>query len=212
MPNTVMQAQINGNSYIDVCKKPIEFVEVPSPQFLTRGQEGFISCEVTGNPTPTIHWKFNHITHINDNEDYSIVDGGLVVNDVALHDAGTYTCRARVKKTGAVESKDIDVKVYEMPEFFQVPENKSGIEYSSVNLYCNAKGTPEPTLTWLFQGEELTDDEKYFIAQAKTRSRSLAQAKTRSRSLAQAKTRSRSLAQAKTRSRSLHRLIPDPGP
>ncbi|XP_077985139.1 neural cell adhesion molecule 1-like [Glandiceps talaboti] len=140
----------------------IKFVNSPTPQHLIKGEDGFIHCEVTSNPPATLHWKYNG-DHLAEDNHYVFESNGLKINDVTLVDEGIYNCRARVKETGAVESVDIQVFVYELPTFIQVPENTSNVERNSAQFRCDAIGMPDPNLKWKFGGEEITASEKYSI-------------------------------------------------
>ena len=69
-------------------------------QFALLGNEGSLSCVVTGNPLPVLTWRINGtIINSNVNERYSVpMLGTLKIANTTAKDAGVYECTASSSK------------------------------------------------------------------------------------------------------------------
>lgn len=75
-------------------------------------------------------------------------------------DAGTYTCRARVRETGSLEERDIKLEVQVPPTWITKPSIVEGVELEKAVFECEADGTPYPTYTWVdWEGRDALDKE-----------------------------------------------------
>ncbi|CAH0714526.1 unnamed protein product, partial [Brenthis ino] len=82
----------------------------------------------------------------------------LTFNHVAVSDTGLWECRS-----GDI-SKEISLCVIERSEFVDTPTEVTVELGRSITLTCQAKGEPEPRLSWYRNGELITDqnsDSKY---------------------------------------------------
>lgn len=79
----------------------------PAKQTVDEGSSAILSCQVTGEPVPTIQWskvggalKDNHV-----------IDGGLLrIKEVSQDDGGMYVCVAQNKKGVQQATGIIDVR------------------------------------------------------------------------------------------------------
>ena len=78
----------------------------------------------------------------------SVVPGQLMFTQTLEEDRGTYTCRAKVVKTGNVESRRIAFDVFIPPEFLKDLEDVSAVEGEEIQIHCSAEGHPAPKYLW----------------------------------------------------------------
>ncbi|CAI5454959.1 unnamed protein product [Caenorhabditis angaria] len=69
------------------------------------------------------------------------------ITNVQMEDQGTYVCKA-VNNAGEV-SKNFDLKVIEVPTFYDRQVQFPIVIGRRVTLDCTASGTPEPTILWM---------------------------------------------------------------
>ncbi|XP_070548256.1 neural cell adhesion molecule 1-like [Ptychodera flava] len=144
---------------IDVIE-PIDFRNTPKTQHLIKGEDGFIVCDVTSYPLPLLTWKFNNF-RINEDQHYDMEERGLRVNGVTMSDRGTYTCVARIKETGDVDQKDIEVEVHATPSrttWVRPPRDIKGHEGQKIILECQLSNTKGLKHRWLRDSTYLTHD------------------------------------------------------
>ncbi|GFS52415.1 titin [Trichonephila inaurata madagascariensis] len=84
----------------------------------------------------------------NSNEKFST----LVIDPVTATSAGNYTCV--VSNSYGKSSYSTMLIVRSPPHWLKEPEDAETIEGSSVSLFCNAGGTPQPRITWKKIGEK----------------------------------------------------------
>jgi protein sidekick len=71
--------------------------------------------------------------------------------------SGEYSCKI-LMKTGGYDAKvsTAHLEVLEVPEFHQSAQTEIETDYgSSVEVFCNVSGTPEPTVKWYRNAQEL---------------------------------------------------------
>ena len=89
----------------------------------------------------------------------------MLIKSVTPEDAGTYTCRARVRETGSLEERDIKLEVQVPPTWIQRPAVVEGVELEKAEFNCEATGTPHPHYTWVdWEGRDATDKEGFVFA------------------------------------------------
>ncbi|XP_067585037.1 hemicentin-1 isoform X1 [Pseudorca crassidens] len=124
------------------------------------GQRVDIPCSAQGTPLPVITWftggsailvdGLQHISH---------PDGTFSIDQAVLSDAGIYTCVAT--NIAGSDETEITLHVQEPPtlEDLEPPYNtpfQERVASQRIAFPCPAKGTPKPTIKWLWNGRELT--------------------------------------------------------
>ncbi|XP_076053538.1 hemicentin-1-like, partial [Oratosquilla oratoria] len=127
----------------------IEDANLPAETVGVVGQDVFLECEASGNPSPDITWSRGNFSLTPEHPRYQPVEGQgtLVVKSVEVEDEGVFTCSA-TNPAGTV-SRDIPLKVLVAPSV--LPDARTEvtvIEGRSVVLDCPVAGDPEPTVEW----------------------------------------------------------------
>ncbi|XP_068686284.1 uncharacterized protein [Montipora foliosa] len=110
-----------------------------SDKVITEGANLTLSCQATGVFPPTVFWvKTSSGQRTNGTE--------LVLKNISRNEAGDYRCEARNLCGNASESAKIDVQfpAVIVPLVDRIIVQKG--DY--VKLFCNASGTPPPSVMW----------------------------------------------------------------
>ncbi|XP_030854406.1 papilin isoform X3 [Strongylocentrotus purpuratus] len=130
----------------------------------TPGDMVVLTCEATGSPPPTISWqRFEQdVSEFDDRRFQVSEDGVLTILHAKVSDSGPFLCVAD-NGIGEPDIATFEITVSDRSR----PTRRRGHRQSrikvregkSVNMNCRAKGNPLPTITWEFQGMELSDIE-----------------------------------------------------
>ncbi|XP_044524958.1 neural cell adhesion molecule 1 [Gracilinanus agilis] len=143
------------------------FKNAPTPQEFREGEDAVIVCDVVSSLPPTIIWKHKGRDVILKKDVRFIVlsNNYLQIRGIKKSDEGTYRCEGRILARGEINFKDIQVIVNVPPtvQARQSTVNATANLGQSVSLMCEAKGFPEPTMSWTKDGEqiEIEEDDKY---------------------------------------------------
>ncbi|KAM3620522.1 uncharacterized protein V6R79_024924 [Siganus canaliculatus] len=114
-----------------------------------------LPCRATGSPRPTVTWQKEGIRVPTGRRFMLLPDGGLQVSQASLDDSGTYMCVAQNAAGTALGKTRLRVQVPPVissdPQVYRVPVD------SSVTLQCQADGSPPPSVTWLKDGQPLSE-------------------------------------------------------
>ncbi|XP_053739336.1 muscle, skeletal receptor tyrosine-protein kinase [Synchiropus splendidus] len=115
-----------------------------------------LPCVTLGNPKPDVTWlKDDEL--INVSERVSILDyGALKIQPIQREDAGQYRCVAR-NSFGLAFSRPVTIEVQAPARILKAPREKRVAYGSQISMECNATGNPTPTITWLENGNTITD-------------------------------------------------------
>nr|XP_016847148.1 PREDICTED: contactin-4 isoform X3 [Anolis carolinensis] len=104
----------------NILRGPVFIQEPSSVVFALDSDEKKVklSCEVKGNPKPTIRWKLNGtIVDIGMDYRYSVVEGSLLINNPnKTQDAGTYQCIA-TNSFGTIVSREAKLQFAYLEKF-----------------------------------------------------------------------------------------------
>ncbi|XP_041915077.1 muscle, skeletal receptor tyrosine-protein kinase isoform X1 [Alosa sapidissima] len=115
-----------------------------------------LPCVTLGYPKPDITWiKDEDVVKLSDR--VTILDyGALKIHNIRKEDAGQYRCVAR-NSFGIAFSKPVTIEVQAPARILRVPKEKRVPFGTKVSLECNATGNPTPTLTWLENGNTISE-------------------------------------------------------
>ncbi|OQV24966.1 Neogenin [Hypsibius exemplaris] len=133
---------------------------------LQRGTTTTIECSAYGFPTPTITWLKNGVSIDLKASRFSVVgSGNLHIESVQPDDAGQYKCRAE----NSADTVDIisTLEVHESPVLVKKPVDTYGRKDSDVLLECEIRGTPEPTIQWMKNGDVVIPSDYFQIDNGK---------------------------------------------
>nr|XP_039266508.1 muscle M-line assembly protein unc-89-like [Styela clava] len=157
---------------VTVCAKQ----EIKKPNFtknlqnlnLEEGEDIRLMCEIANTPDLQIIWMLDGQKLEAEDGDASYKDGvaRMVLEDAMKEDSGVYECIAKTKGGETKTSCKVNVaakKVSEEGPSFPIQlEDMTIQEDQDILLKCQVKGNPRPTITWLLDGDPLTDaDCKY---------------------------------------------------
>ncbi|KAK3606106.1 hypothetical protein CHS0354_006469 [Potamilus streckersoni] len=136
-----------------------------------------LTCKVKEKPRPFLHWfKDGVLLDGTENGRYTINRYSLVIQNIQMTDAGVFGCRAqnqygeswgnttiRVVEEKFSDSYKDQLKGQEGPPIFS--PNKDDSQYvarpatQDIQLDCDARGYPFPTITWLKDGVKIDCDD-----------------------------------------------------
>ncbi|XP_062908748.1 follistatin-related protein 5-like isoform X2 [Mobula hypostoma] len=123
---------------------------------VTVGLSAVLSCAVQGTLRPPIIWKHNGITlnflDLEDINDFGD-DGSLYITKVTTIHMGNYTCHA----FGYDDLHQTHILQVNVPPVIRVyPESQAQEPGVASSLRCHADGIPNPKITWLKNGLDIT--------------------------------------------------------
>lgn len=121
---------------------------------VVRGQTVFLECPVVGNPVPNVFWsKKNGQLPTSRSE---LVYGGLKIKNVTSSDDGVYVCTFSNAK-GSL-TKHITLVYNEPPTILRGLDNKKVVVEEQLDFECVVRGTPEPVVSWILNGNSVFND------------------------------------------------------
>ncbi|KAI0223318.1 Fasciclin-2 [Lamellibrachia satsuma] len=151
------QGEIDGNHIKKTIRlnlfNEITFDDVPPEQFPRIYSDALIICRVSGQPTPTVSWRYRG-KKIQPSNHYILEQDGLKIMNISEDDNGRYVCYAEVQQHGRYYFKDIDVVVHIPPKITKTPGAVEGIEGHEFSITCKASGKPSPKYQF-YRGDSL---------------------------------------------------------
>ncbi|XP_071507379.1 uncharacterized protein [Diadema antillarum] len=122
-----------------------------------------LTCEASGVPTPTITWQRygQDIATMGDSRLTTGPGGTLTILQAVVSDSGPYHCMAD-NGVGEPDTALFEIVVTERSRPSRRRHRQSRLkvrEGKGVTMHCRARANPTPTITWDFQGLELSDIE-----------------------------------------------------
>ncbi|GBP70931.1 Fasciclin-2 [Eumeta japonica] len=131
---------------------PLRFVNTETKQYLIKGHESKINCEVGSDANFLYLWhrQSKRYVQISDNDKYKIENNGLSISNVQEDDAGDYVCSVVVLDTGDTNNINITVEVISMPDIteLEVTPNKTIVAGDFLKIECKGSGQPTPNYNW----------------------------------------------------------------
>uniref|UniRef100_A0A8C9SRB5 Follistatin-like 5 n=1 Tax=Scleropages formosus TaxID=113540 RepID=A0A8C9SRB5_SCLFO len=120
------------------------------------GQSVVLTCDITGTQRPPIVWKRNkHVLNTLSLEDVSDFgdDASLYITKVTTTHMGNYSCHA----SSYEQLSQTHVLQVNVPPVIRVyPQSQAREPGVTASLRCYAEGIPDPQLTWLKNGMDIT--------------------------------------------------------
>ncbi|KAJ1519304.1 hypothetical protein ONE63_004603 [Megalurothrips usitatus] len=132
-------------------KEPIRFLDTPELQEAQEYTDCAIKCEVTGDPTPEIQWRFKGQPVRG--KRFRKIGDGLSIRNVSVSDRGVYECVAiqMSEQVTSQQTRNISLRVLHAPKFKFPETSKSpvyGYIHGEVNLTCAVTADPPANITW----------------------------------------------------------------
>ncbi|XP_026558988.1 hemicentin-1 [Pseudonaja textilis] len=134
--------------------------EMPSEVSGILGENIQLSCEASGTPTPAIQWlKDGKLITSDESQQISLAPNGSLLHifGALTSDGGKYTCVAT--NPAGEEDRIFSVNIYVPPTINknkEEPEALTVILDTSINIECQAMGTPPAQINWLKNGLPLS--------------------------------------------------------
>ena len=145
------------NLFVDIPKFPVKIDNVS----VNDGQTASFLCQFISNPLPeTIQWFKNECEEMTVTEmtliEKSDTTTTLILKETKLGDTGS-TFSVKIKnELGEAESNKAKLNVSAGPVFIENPSDQSVLKDKEVRFECSIRSNPKPTVSWFFNGKELT--------------------------------------------------------
>jgi hypothetical protein len=148
------------------------------PQYI-KGESHEMRCFTEGIPRPTLKWYLNdEEIDAKDQTDFYVFNDGqsLRVPSVTRRTAGEYSCVASSRAGEArLEQRVVQVEapqvvktnLFALEQTEREAAEKVVVKGATVNLTCQARGNPTPTVKWMLDGlaVDLTEGSQYRVAE-----------------------------------------------
>lgn len=128
------------------------------------GSDLQMQCYANGYPQPTISWRRNKNSLIPINGGVAIHRGNnLNLRNVTRDDRGTYYCVAdNGVSPGARRGISVEVEFKPVVRVGQI-RYEQALQYDA-DLHCSVEAFPSPSISWIKDGLELSNNQHYSIA------------------------------------------------
>ncbi|XP_075063727.1 immunoglobulin superfamily DCC subclass member 4 isoform X2 [Mixophyes fleayi] len=135
---------------------PDELTVIRAPQNLTVevGQSAVMECMVEGNVTPLISWSRQDGNPV----PFDVIlvgETNLLIQQAQAHHNGVYVCRAHSPHSQHFLTTSAQLHVLVPPVITQPPDTITRARAGTARFVCRAEGDPEPTISWLKNGQAL---------------------------------------------------------
>ncbi|XP_071622127.1 hemicentin-2 isoform X2 [Heliangelus exortis] len=161
----------DAGTYLCVARNPVGtvagrtrlIVQVP-PSITTgplelavrEGMEVLLPCAAHGVPEPRVSWSREGALVVGVRGKASILPSGeLLLRDVQEGDAGSYSCTA-VNSAGRAVQR-LSLSIHTLPTFTLLPTDVTLGWGERLELVCAATGSPQPHISWMANGQLITD-------------------------------------------------------
>ncbi|TRY67969.1 hypothetical protein DNTS_006120 [Danionella cerebrum] len=128
-------------------------------------ETGHLTCEVDGNPKPSVAWSINGIPIENSHDDPTrkVTDGIITLSDVQVGSSAVYQCNASNEYGYLLANAFVSV-LAEPPRVLTPPNHVySVITNSKALLDCFSFGSPLPKITWFKDSQRIQNGDSYHI-------------------------------------------------
>ncbi|MPC17113.1 Neuroglian [Portunus trituberculatus] len=159
--------RVGNRVYLNFTDEEPQASMPPEEQFVShhelmvlKGHDVRLYCIYGGKPQPEVQWWRGNRDDVHSyrKEQHGRV---LVLEDVDEEDAGSYYCQAS-SSAGQGDPRQFNVYVESEPEFVMEPEIINLPQGETAVFSCEARGEPQPIITWTSNGDALdTHDTTY---------------------------------------------------
>lgn len=128
------------------------------------GSDLQMQCYANGYPQPTISWRRNKNSLIPINGGVAIQRGNVLnLRNVTKEDRGTYYCVAdNGVSPGARRGISVEVEFKPVVRVGEV-RYEQALQYDA-DLHCSIEAFPSPSISWIKDGHELSNNQHYSVA------------------------------------------------
>ncbi|KAM6047554.1 LOW QUALITY PROTEIN: hemicentin-2 [Theristicus caerulescens] len=128
----------------------------PAELAVLEGLEVLLPCTAHGVPEPRVSWSREGAPVRGGGGKATILPSGeLLLRDVQERDAGSYSCTAVNSAGRAV--RWVSLSVHTLPTFTRLPGDVTLSWGERLELVCAAAGRPQPHISWMANGQLVTD-------------------------------------------------------
>ncbi|XP_041262809.1 hemicentin-2 isoform X2 [Onychostruthus taczanowskii] len=126
----------------------------PLELVVPEGLEVLLPCAARGVPEPRVSWSREGAL-LPGGKATVLPSGELLLRDVQEGDAGSYSCTA-VNSAGRAVRR-LSLSIHTLPTFTQLPTDITLSRGERLELLCAAVGSPQPRVSWMANGQLITD-------------------------------------------------------
>ncbi|XP_038571296.1 hemicentin-1 isoform X1 [Micropterus salmoides] len=157
---TNVAGQVDKNFHLNIYVPPS--IDGPAEESVveTISNPATFACDATGIPPPSLTWlKNGRPIENSDSLEMHIFSGGskLQIARSQRSDSGTYTCVASNVEGKARKSYHLTIQVPPSITGSELPSEMGVLLNESIQLVCQAQGTPTPTIQWLKDGKVISN-------------------------------------------------------
>ncbi|XP_045905935.1 hemicentin-1 [Micropterus dolomieu] len=157
---TNVAGQVDKNFHLNIYVPPS--IDGPAEESVveTISNPATFACDATGIPPPSLIWlKNGRPIENSDSLEMHIFSGGskLQIARSQRSDSGTYTCVASNVEGKARKSYHLTIQVPPSITGSELPSEMGVLLNESIQLVCQAQGTPTPTIQWLKDGKVISN-------------------------------------------------------
>uniref|UniRef100_A0A665VTB7 Hemicentin-1 n=1 Tax=Echeneis naucrates TaxID=173247 RepID=A0A665VTB7_ECHNA len=160
---TNVAGQMDKNFHLNIYVPPS--IDGPAEESITETISNPVtfSCDASGIPPPRLAWlKNGRPIENSESLEMHIFSGGskLQIARSQLSDSGTYTCLASNVEGKAHKSYHLTIQVPPSIVGSELPTEMGVLLHENIQLVCQVKGSPSPTIQWLKDGKIIHSEEK----------------------------------------------------
>ncbi|XP_030317358.1 hemicentin-2 [Calypte anna] len=139
-----------------IVQVPPSITAGPLELAVREGMEVLLPCAAHGVPEPRVSWSREGAPVVGVRGKASILPSGdLLLRDVQEGDAGSYSCTA-VNSAGRAVRR-LSLSIHTLPTFTLLPTDVTLGWGERLELVCAATGSPQPHISWMANGQLVTD-------------------------------------------------------
>ncbi|KAM6110387.1 LOW QUALITY PROTEIN: hemicentin-2 [Pterocles gutturalis] len=139
-----------------IVQVPPVIADGPAELAVLEGLEVLLPCAARGVPEPRVSWSREGVPVQGGGGKATVLPSGeLLLRDVQAGDAGSYSCTAVNSAGRAV--RQLSLSIHTLPTFTHRPGDVTLSQGERLELVCAAAGSPQPHISWMANGQLVTD-------------------------------------------------------